>query len=604
MNEKQLKANDNYSIANIFMYDGFSLKIPLNQRKYDWNMSEVEDYWEDLNKVLHMCIQNKNYSHYLGALSFIITDDKNNSDRLPGTIYEITDGQQRIITTSLLIASIRDVYLSMNNINNAKRVHRKYLICEDSSNHVYDKISVSKLDEYTYRNLVNVHEIYGNEFSLFDAEILLQKDGGRKIAPISGEYINKKIIDTYNYFFNQIVEKCSNLVKVEDKIELLVSIETALRRMQTIMITSRDANFLYMFFDTINNRGLQLNKMDIIRNKLLGIISNLNYDKVSAIGDLWDELVKILDNQDVSKFLKYYYICSQDKIISVNELPIEYESLFSRMGTYNNIKSEIEKMIDYANIYYNLFNGAEVTLTTTHEEKRILNINDIGQQACYLFLMDYFYYVKDVDRRNSMVVAIEKLMFRRAICRSSTKELDKIFHSMIKEKDITGNPKIYDDDKLWTIIKGHSPGDDEFSYRFRVKEWERNSLTNYVLRQLEYKEFDEKSELFNIIKSRKDVHIEHIAPDTPNAHWLNYLGLDTNKYKEYVRKLGNLVLLKSELNIKAKQKEFNVKKNEYYSQSQLNQVKEIMDYEEWSITAIENRTNTIYNKLKELWDLD
>src|SRR5699024_12018243 len=99
-----------------------------------------------------------------------------------------------------------------------------------------------------------------------------------------------------------------------------------LKRLQIIVITSRDVEFLYMCFDTINNRGLQLSKMDIIRNKLLSIITNISESSVTNISRLWDELVIILDELDVSRFLKYYYMCSQEKILSSNELPNRYRS--------------------------------------------------------------------------------------------------------------------------------------------------------------------------------------------------------------------------------------------------------------------------------------
>lgn len=599
MSETQLKAYDDYSIADIFMINKYSMNIPLNQRKFDWNMAEVEDYWEDFQQVL-----DSDTKHYLGVLSFIITDDKVDTKRADGSIYEVTDGQQRIITTSLLISALRDVYLALDNEEAAIKIQKTYLICDEIKK-IYDQITVSKLDAYTFSKLVNVHEIDVKKFNLVeDKTITLAKNGGRKIKGDSGEYINPKITDTYKFFYNEIVEKYNSLTDSQEKEDFLTNIETGLRSLQIIMITSRDPNFLYMFFDTINNRGLQLNKMDIIRNKLLSLISKLNMNRVSDIGELWDELVINLDNQEVSRFLKYYYMCSQDKILNANELPDKYEQLFKSLGNYTKIKNELERMIDYASIYRKLFDNAEVTLVAADYKKSISNINDIGQQACYSFLMDYFYHVKEEARRNSITKALEKLMFRRVVCKSSTKELDGVFKNLMKEgKSSNSNNTDYDDEKILELIKSNNPKEEDFSYSFKNKAWDRNNLTNYVLRQVEYQLIDDQSEYWNVIKSRKEVHIEHIAPDTHNDHWLKYLGLETNKYKEYVSKIGNLVLLKAELNIKAKQKPFAEKKSEYYSKSKLKQVGEISNYHQWSTKEIDERTKVLYDKCKKLWEI-
>jgi|GEM_PF-5175555 len=597
MTENRLKAHDDMSMEDIFRTNKYSMNIPLNQRKFDWNMSEIEDYWEDFQKILN----GDKDSHYLGVLSFIITDDPNHPNRFDGSIYEVTDGQQRIITTSLLVSALRDVYLSLNNDKEAEKIQEEYFIC-DEINALYDKITVSRLDQYTFETLVNIHRITNSNFELLGGrEITLKKNGGRKVKKDSSQYINKKMVDTYNFFYNEIVDKYNKISDVEEKGVFLKNIQITLKRLQIIVITSRDAEFLYMFFDTINNRGLQLSKMDIIRNKLLSIITNISESSVTNISRLWDELVIILDELDVSRFLKYYYMCSQEKILSSNELPNRYEKLFLDLNDYSKVEKELERMIDYAKIYAGFYKTFDSNINSEQYIKSISNINDIGQQACYSFLMDYFYYVEDTKRRNVMTQALEKFMFRRVISKSSSKKLDGIFRRMIQtgKRNITG--KLYNDKVLLEVIKGENPSEDTFSYNFINKEWDRSSLTNYVLRQIEYKLINDDSEYRKIIKSRKEVHIEHIAPESPTTEWLEYLKLDKNKYKEYVNQLGNLILLKSNLNMKAKRKSFSEKKEMYYNESDLKQVEGICNLDKWTKLKIDKRTKNLYENYKDLW---
>src|SRR5699024_11383658 len=122
------------------------------------------------------------------------SDLPNQTNRFDGSIYEVTDGQQRIITTSLLVSALRDVYLSLNNDKEAEKIQEEYFIC-DEINALYDKITVSRLDQYTFETLVNIHRITNSNFELLvGREITLKKNGGRKVKKDSSQYITKKMI--------------------------------------------------------------------------------------------------------------------------------------------------------------------------------------------------------------------------------------------------------------------------------------------------------------------------------------------------------------------------------------------------------------------------
>lgn len=75
------------------------LRVPLNQREYSWEETHVNDLFQDLAGAI-----DRGKTYFLGTM--VLTGG---ADFVP----EVTDGQQRLATTTILLAAIRDwLYLS------------------------------------------------------------------------------------------------------------------------------------------------------------------------------------------------------------------------------------------------------------------------------------------------------------------------------------------------------------------------------------------------------------------------------------------------------------------------------------------------------------
>ena len=78
----------------------YRLAVPLHQREYSWTDKEVTTLFHDISKA----ISDAQPVYFLGS---IVTIPKE------GTSLEVVDGQQRLATTAILLAAIRD-YLKPN----------------------------------------------------------------------------------------------------------------------------------------------------------------------------------------------------------------------------------------------------------------------------------------------------------------------------------------------------------------------------------------------------------------------------------------------------------------------------------------------------------
>src|SRR3989304_5082896 len=74
------------------------LQVPLNQREYSWEEEHVRDLFHDYANA----IANQHGSYFLGTI--VLT-------RGTGDVPEVSDGQQRLATTTILLAAIRNYFL-------------------------------------------------------------------------------------------------------------------------------------------------------------------------------------------------------------------------------------------------------------------------------------------------------------------------------------------------------------------------------------------------------------------------------------------------------------------------------------------------------------
>src|SRR5437773_5208951 len=76
--------------------------IPVFQRFYSWTEKEWRTLWDDLHEILDP--ESVTKRHFLGSV-VVVADD-----HTPGVTpsYQVIDGQQRLITLSLLLCAVRD----------------------------------------------------------------------------------------------------------------------------------------------------------------------------------------------------------------------------------------------------------------------------------------------------------------------------------------------------------------------------------------------------------------------------------------------------------------------------------------------------------------
>ena len=512
-----------YHISEIFSIDSrIKYVIPKFQREYIWGKEQWENLFDDV-------IENEK-GHFFGSI-ICINKGKDVFDIMP---LEIIDGQQRLATISLLYAAIYERLLEENRTDDDFITGRNNLKHRMLNRSKQDELKIEL--SYQNHNFADYKAIM-NELSLCDDHYRPPNLGTRRIYK------------TYTYLKNRISGlKYGELNKILDKINsaLFVKIEVN---------SHADA---FTLFESLNNRGIPLSAIDLVKNNIL---ANLEKKKIKSIDAAFNEWVKLINNlPDYSvqeRFLRQYYnafryknkirirgirratrsnlIKIYDKLIS-NDVSFIFEELIEKSNKYNLlIEPDKNKEIKF-------YNG-------------LIDLLHIGAALAYTFLL---YLLSEHGKKQNLIKETIDFLVKYFVRRNitdipGTRDLDLIFINLIDEceKNIDSlRPKLIKDlltssDKFAT--------NEFFKEKLRGDIYEDNvAAARFILCKIEetHQTREVYTDLWERNKEGKYIWtIEHIFPEGKNIpkEWIGMIaGGDEEKAKdlqmEWVHKLGNLTL--------------------------------------------------------------
>ncbi len=294
-----------YPISEMFGPDGkVKYFIPKYQREYAWRREQVEELLNDL-------LENQD-GYFLGTILCV----NKTVDTLKEEILEIIDGQQRLTTISLLYAAIYKRYSEMDSDDEefiTEKVNLKNrLMIKGKKNEIKFILSSQNNNFEDYKAILNEIGVYN--------EPVFKKPQNLG---------NRRLYKTYNYILKRISSMSDDEIKTFlDKIKaaIIVKIEVS---------NYSDA---YTLFESLNNRGLPLSAMDLIKNKLLSEIDKRHKMGKSSIDmddafELWKKITENIEDYNLQeRFLRQYYNAFRyDDKIKIKNFPRATKSVLIKI---------------------------------------------------------------------------------------------------------------------------------------------------------------------------------------------------------------------------------------------------------------------------------
>lgn len=567
--------------------------IPDYQRPYVWDEDRVEDFWKDL-------VDSEVSLPFLGSFIFQSEEDDKN--------YDIVDGQQRIMTMSILLSVLRNISKEISNNNLVHSIQSR----------------ITDVD-----NLGNVKDFFlkcWEDVQPFLEKHILEKDGD--IKHLKDRILKKdttKLNIKNNYTFLYDLVKESVYIKDDNK-KTAQNIDNILNKLDNFSIVYIRVNNdeeAYTAFEIVNARGQELGNIDLLKNlffKYAAADGNKN-----LMVNKWDSIVKNIKECSGTKvnlesYLKHFWYSNfgKTKPVSSKNLYKAIKDVITNDENGENYDSFSDKMLEDVLVYRTFFDLQEYdwvgsgNRNSRHNQqilRSLKNIRGFNITQAYVLFLSLIRNRKKIGERKirNLIKAVEKFHFSySAISKLQGNKVEKLYGKYAEEFNDACSLEDNYDQKINSIynsiintLKKNMPTKSEFIEKFQTIEYKASNFNviRYILSELEIHASGGDGELKIDFSN---ANIEHIlSQDLQNLKEDKKFAI--SDYENSIDKIGNLTILSILQNSKAGNKPVN-EKIIIYKTSSLNIVKDLVSKIEknkgkWTPEDINKRGNDLAEKM-------
>jgi hypothetical protein len=542
---------DHKGIASVLAT--FRLAVPKHQRSYEWTANEIEELLDDLDGAF----QRSRQDYYLGSI-VVIAD---------GAQHLVLDGQQRLATVALLLASVADAFERRSEADAAAAV-RQLVTSYDIDQRVHaPHIKLNLDDDPYFRTLLQ---------STYAAP-----------APAAPE--SHSLLHAARQQVDAWVTKKTATAAIAS--QWLGDIQRYLRESVRVIYfgVPDDAN-AYLIFETMNDRGLDLSIADLLKNYLLG----RSGDALDSVLNQWTRTLATLKafsfEHHFTVFLRHYW-ASKYEVVREKDL---YRNVKTRVLTQAHV-TDLADDLSRASHHYTVLLSPDheywASSEPTRERMRTLGILGLEQYRPMCLAALAHFEVRDVE---DVVRLLEAWNVRLVIVGGLGGGVMEAKYAELGRAIRSG--EIKNVKALADRARAFIPGDLEFKAKFSVATVSKVALARYYLRKLEV--VGDAPGTTERIPS-PSLTLEHVLPERPGEYWPQF---SLEEKALYTRRIGNLALLTHKVNSEAKSAPFSEKKVEY-GRSTIELTKRIADTEGWTVDAIETRQRQLADLAIRAWPL-
>lgn len=255
------------------------------------------------------------------------------------TSLHVIDGQQRLTTLTLLLAAAYSVL----------------------------KEHVEELDKDTRTDVTNLgrHLVRKSDkqprvtpqrqgYNLDDYRAVLEEAG----LPIEGErkpyYASRRVRKCYRYF-RSAIERLAESDGITQP-EAALRVHEAATRAVLVKIEVASHADAFVLFESLNNRGMPLSSVDLIKNPLLAESQKKQIMEVDEAFQRWNEVLTSLgDNYAIQeRFLRHFYNAFKSELPDVRDASVATKSRLIRIDETlleHDLKRVVNALVEASEIY-------------------------------------------------------------------------------------------------------------------------------------------------------------------------------------------------------------------------------------------------------------
>lgn len=567
--------------------------VPSFQREYVWEEPQVEQLLQDIYDEFSSDTRSDVSEYFIGSIVVCEGSDG---------VYDLIDGQQRMTTAYLGLCAIRD-YLQERDRGN-------------SIDKLANQIAAADIDSQgrnVFRYRVNLQ--YEDSCGVLD-----QIAQGTDLTAITAQTRSvQNIITAYHTIQAFLAREFGGDLSYLKRYYAYFT-----QRVKLIRVKTASLAHALKVFETINDRGVGLDSMDLLKNQMFIQARPSEFD---VLKNEWKKLVDTLyqANEKPLRFLRYFIFARYDvdrlKEDEIYKWFIDNKEL---CGYEARPLSFVRELLADATAYARFIAGQDAQGRLNHYLSNLRYLSGSARQHLILLLAGQRL---PIDLFTELCRQVENLYFAYVITRSDTRDFERLFAKWAKEvRTIQGR------EQLDVFIASRvQPEKESLAPQFELSlmQLDEQSIQKYRMRYVLAKltqYVDERAwgsegpaaNLGTYINSRVD--IEHILPQTPSAEVkVAFDRLD--EMPLYIHRLGNLTLVEKSINCSVGNGLFSDKKQAYRQSNFLltkslgehvqvgfntavdRAVQELEDFDEWSSAAIDRRQALLLRLARKTWDM-
>ncbi len=542
--------------------NGVRYSVPRFQRDYAWQIEQWEDLWSDIETL-----EEEKY-HYIG---YIVLQRKGQNQ------FDIIDGQQRLVTLSLLVlAALKRIQNFIDSGNESE--HNSERLEELRRSFIGNKDTVTLRTE----NKLHLNRNNDRYFKAISAD--LDVPVRRKSTST-----NKLLQKCFEFFYDKMSFNSGSKVAAK-----IAQISQGI--MFTKIVVQDDLN-AYKVFETLNARGVQLSTPDLIKNYIFSVITqndDVPDEELDELDIQWGEIIQELGEIDFTEFVRYHHnvqapLSTKKSLFkSVRNLinnPAAARQYLKSLTAYAAVYGAL--LNPYDDFWHEKFNGeSHKELQNYLEGFKLFGI----KQPFSILMAAYFKFTSDEFLLLTKYLYI--LSIRYNIVGKGSPNIQEHINNRIAMAIYNG-----------TLTRASHIKNHEDFRKLYTKD--ADFINQFALFSLPTRQSSKKvrfllANIENYLGQSCDYNqciLEHVCPYQVTEEWQTYFGEGVNDIQD---RLGNVVLLSED---KLKRADFETKKQNY-AESPYKLAQKVAEYEDWNLASVNHYQMWLAEQAVKTWRVD
>ena len=556
--------------------------IPVFQRPYSWSQKNWKELWTDIELLLEK--GNESLEHFLGP---IIIDKGDTGAYVPDK-YLVIDGQQRLVTLSVILCVLRAIAEKHEYQDFASSV-LPYLSFKTPRGKLHHRLVPRSADQIAFQKVIK------NSF----------ESGDRTL----------QIVKAYRYFLKKVRDSLpTEDIVVFDYLNKLFEIIVA--RLKFVSITLEKTDDPTRIYESMNSKGKDLWVSDLIRNYVLMHLSNGDTQDDFFVHE-WEPFEKIFADSATRQIdaamledFHYRFLIAKEGYFAKRLVYSKYKDHLKHYVKNGDPKekklSSVKRLVAHQSTYAKYYRCIVHPQTYEYDQELKAAFTRFGfldAKTATPFIMSLYERYDDEEAQDritkneflKIMNGIESFILRRSIMRLRTRGYGLDFAQAITNSKNLIELWNHFDDKDWP--EDDTVGTALIEFPLYLRERKKARL---ILDQLEVS-FGHKEQVD--LSDPDLIQIEHVLPrkDELSNEWREMLGADAKEtHEKYLHTLGNLTLTGYNRELGAKS--FEDKKAEYAKHgSHLELNKYVLEQDQWTEAEIKERAKLLINRFIEIW---